>query len=230
MRHWHETRVAAVCAATFAAAVIVLAVGCSPRPSNGTVTVAGTLMPLDPGVGGPTLHPGSLCRGHAGQAARTNNTAPVQQSGPIEELIAIYVETGRDFHEPIGPDGYMLRVIPLDRELVPVHRPAQVTIGLFATGPTGEPIQGPPLRVWQVGERSLQDYWVPTRLLDGYLFRLDWGPTALERGRYVLCVRLDDRGTDGFSSVCAAIGFDDFARRYVNAQQSPDGATLTEQP
>jgi len=133
--------------------------------------------------------------------------------GQAAELVLSYIGAGRDFREPVGPDGYVLRVFPLDGQAAPLNRPADVTIALFETKAQGTGEGAGPLRIWRVSSDALTQYWVRGRLLDGYLFRLDWGRQNVAAGRYVLFVRLDYGTGPDAGAICGEISFEDFERR-----------------
>jgi len=110
----------------------------------------------------------------------------------LREVVLTYVNSGRDFRSPAGPDGYLLRVIPLNRMMRSTEVAADLTIGLFAaTEEVSEVLEMRPLCYWRIGKEELADYWVPTSLLDGYLFRLDWGANEIGPGLYRIVVKFE---------------------------------------
>ena len=120
--------------------------------------------------------------------------APDESTGAdvLREVVLTYVNSGRDFHSPAGPDGYLLRVIPLNRMMRSTEVAADLTIGLFAaTEEVSEVLEMRPLCFWRIGKEELVDYWVPTSLLDGYLFRLDWGEKEIGPGIYRIVVKFE---------------------------------------
>ena len=137
------------------------------------------------------------------------------QGDGVVELVLSYVSSGRDFQAPAGPDGYVLRVLAFDKEFRPVQVAGDVSIGLFEQGGVR------PVRVWYAGVRRLGEYWLPTRLLDGYVFRLGWGESAPVVGNYVLFVRLRYRDGDSTKTICQEISFQDAAgRKPTNDKES----------
>ena len=137
-----------------------------------------------------------------GAAERDCGEQTIPAPGRIADLVVAYVSTGRSFqiHDDGNdsdtpdqqasavtslPDGYVIRVIPLDRQLRPAFAQAQLTIDLYAVGagPLGQ-AGNRPLLTWQVAPSTAGLYWVKTRLLDGYVLRLDCGGHGPTPGRY----------------------------------------------
>ena len=155
-----------------------------------------------------------------------------QAKRKVADLVLAYVNTGRDFHEPVGLDGYVLRVIPLDGQFRTVPVPGEVVIRLYPViRRQGGILDSRPLRVWRISAEELEHYWFPTRLLDGYLFRLDWGPAALPMGSYQFWVTLNyiDDGED--VQLCQELAFEDVLRRdeaklSLDEQEAGKGETM----
>jgi len=64
-----------------------------------------------------------------------------------------------------------------------------------------------PLRTWQLSAETLADYWINTSLLDGFMFRLDWGQEALPPGDYIFLVLMEYQHKGLMESVCQQIEF-----------------------
>ena len=135
---------------------------------------------------------------------------PSGQKRLVTEMLLSYLNRGRDFRGPQGPDGYLLRVILLDRNSRPVRIPADVTVALFAeTGQKNYPARDRPVRLWQIRASNLDEYWTPSNLLDSYLFRLDWGPVGPGPGNYRFLVRLSYKQQNIRETLCSEITFQD---------------------
>jgi hypothetical protein len=136
-----------------------------------------------------------------------NNTSIKEADKPIAEIVLAYVGSGRDFRDPQGSDGYVLRVIPLDSSHHEVKLAADVFIGLYR-GVDKDNLQGSvALRAWQLSADTPADYWIATSLLDGFMFRLDWGPEALPPGDYIFLVLMKYQYKGLMESVCQQIEF-----------------------
>ena len=145
----------------------------------------------------------------------------VPDEAPIAKIILFYMTSGRDFGESIGPDGYVLRLVPLNKKSRPSQVDGEVVIGLFADSPKSYDIsKSQPFICWRITEDILNQYWVRTSLLDGYLFRLDWGENKMKPGSYQLVVllRYQHRGTEW--SICRNVSFQDLRIRYSSQKDS----------
>jgi len=69
--------------------------------------------------------------------ACVNNTREKEADKPVAEIVLAYVGSGRDFRDPPGDDGYVLRVIPLDSSHREVKSAADVFINLYSSVDTG---------------------------------------------------------------------------------------------
>jgi len=139
------------------------------------------------------------CRG------RTTQTL---EKDPVAELLLIYVSSGRDFRPPTGPDGYLLRVIPLNKEYHPISVEAEVTIALYRERDFLKNRSWPdPLRIWQMPRQQIKNHWVISPDLDGYLFRLDWGLQDPGPGNYRFLVRFVYESKNKTITICRAMTF-----------------------
>jgi hypothetical protein len=141
-------------------------------------------------------------------------------SGRIEAMVLSYLNTGRQFTEPDPndtkdqhwlPEGYVLRVIPLDCDynVIPVDN-GQLIISLY---PAVADADARPLMNWVVPSDRLKAYWTRTHLLDGYLLRLAWEDQAPECGDYVLSVTMRYAWKTGYEQNHETIYFSDTAGR-----------------
>ena len=129
----------------------------------------------------------------------------------LREVILAYVNSGREFRSPAGPDGYLLRVIPLNRMMRSTEVAADLTIGLFAaTDDISEVLEMRPLCYWRIHREELADYWVPTSLLDGYMFRLDWGANEIGPGLYRIIVKFEYEESERGKIFCREIVIEDW--------------------
>jgi len=152
----------------------------------------GTLM-------GPTVNAGD----EQNTGAATERTA--------NELALLYVNSGRDFHEAKGLDGFVLQVTPLNQKYETVRNKAEVTILLYPVGSTEATEK--PLRVWQIPGGELEKYWSRTKLLDGFVFRLGWGERPLPRGDYKFVVCFNYQQAKAKQVLCREINFQDYRGR-----------------
>ncbi|MBN1844065.1 MAG: hypothetical protein JW810_00150 [Sedimentisphaerales bacterium] len=131
--------------------------------------------------------------------------------GPVMELLLAYVSSGRDFREPPGPDGYLLRLIPLDDRYRPLPIDGLVTVGLYdEEGLDQAPERRSlPILIWRIETGQLGAYWVPARTLDGYFFRLDWGRIRPGPGNYRLVVHVQYRKDEQTFRFCREMSFQD---------------------
>ena len=155
-----------------------------------------------------------------------NATPVVGDKNEVSELVLTCVSTGRDFYEPKGPDGFVLRVTPLDGRYQAVQTAANITIILY--GAQGEQDRdtslkyrkvppGRPLRLWYVPANELADYWLPSRLLNGFLFRLEW-VREVPPGDYILSVIYERQEQVGTQTICQEVFFQDQMPRLEKGQ------------
>ena len=133
---------------------------------------------------------------------------PPDPTALLGELLLSYINNGRDFREPPGPDGYVLQVVPVDRKYQPVQLIGRCTIILFeepalkSDGSTGRP-----LYIWRILEQDLPQYWTPAHLLKGFLFKLDWGLEGPGPGNYELWVFLKYINENVVAGECRSLSF-----------------------
>ena len=155
-----------------------------------------------------------------------NEPPVVGNRDEVSELVLTCVSTGQDFYEPKGPAGFVLKVTPLDKHYRTVQTAANMTIILYGaqgrqaernrntSGPLAErchpniekvpPTR--PLRLWYVPANELADYWMPSRLLNGFLFRLEW-VREVPPGDYILSVIYDRQEQVGIQTICQEVFF-----------------------
>ena len=140
----------------------------------------------------------------------SGNITQTSENDPVAELLPIYVSSFRDFRPPPGPDGYVFRIIPLDKSDHPIPVKAEVTIALYWDQDLekNQPVPDP-LRIWQVPRQQIEHHWVISQDLDGYLFRLDWGPQGPGPGNYRFLVRFDYLHNEKHITICRAMTFQD---------------------
>jgi len=144
--------------------------------------------------------------------SKCENPCSAESSGcRVSELVLTCASTSRDFHKPKGPDGFVLRVTPLDGHYQTVQTAADMTIILHgAKGDQAE--RGRPLRVWHVPASELADYWMPSRLLNGFLFRLEW-VREIPPGDYILSVIYERQEKTETQTICREVFFQDQSPR-----------------
>lgn len=143
--------------------------------------------------------------------------------GAIADVVVAYLSTGRNFHtrdnaDPdqqasaatSAPDGYVIRVVPLNCKLMATFVPAQLNIALYADGVSAtDGARQRPLLAWEVQPSISANYWAKTRLLDGYVLRLDADRNGPGPGRYRLIVRLTYADGETVRTLCRAVTFED---------------------
>jgi len=205
-----------VLAATFP--VILLIGGCQPLKSPDIVTT----------LAEPVL--GIKANDIAAQTERTEFHDCLEESeqplgnGPVREVLLTYINAGRDFRDPQGPDGYVLRIIPLDNKYRPVPVPAEINIALYpATVAKNNSTYDPPMRFWRISAPDLARHWTPSALLDGYLLRLDWGEISPGPGNYILLVSFSYKHKKNVTTICRIMTFQDqlTIEQFTTPQISP---------
>jgi hypothetical protein len=207
-----------------AAATLILIVGCtsSRSPLSGDDA---TLKPITP----VSDTPSGKNNGPDWAWCLRSATALSSLTG-VTHLVLIYASGGRDFRDPPGPDGYILRVIPLDKDRHPTSVSAEVHIGLFDNPPRPNS-QGRliPIQQWFLDAKQLKNYWRRDALLDGYLFPLDWGESSTPPGRYLFLVYMNHPKKNN-SAVCQQITFQNVVEQSESAHQPPAASTAAPSP
>ncbi|MBN1437406.1 MAG: hypothetical protein JW936_10050 [Sedimentisphaerales bacterium] len=129
------------------------------------------------------------------------------------ELVVLYANSGRDMFGPDGPDGYVIRVIPLSGQSSSVSTPAEINLALFREVASEDGFLLVPVKVWIVPMEQAEQYWFTAQMLDGYLFRLAWGGDDPGLGRYRLVARLNYSYWGREYSVCGYVDFIDNVSR-----------------
>jgi hypothetical protein len=138
------------------------------------------------------------------------NTTQPSEKDPVAELLLIYVSSRRDFRAPEGPDGYLFRLVPLDKSYHPIPVKAEVTIALYRDQEWVKSHPGSdPLRIWQIPTQQIENHWVISQDLAGYFFRLDWGLQGPGPGNYRVLVRFDYFYNEKNITICRAMTFQD---------------------
>ncbi len=198
----------------------------NPRPRAGLYWLtfaAAAIICLTGGCGGgdaaakqkPVLLPDSILATPSDYYEQIQNAirqCPRKASSilPVSELVITSIEQGRDFREPIGPDGFLLRLIPLSPENKPVKIPAEITIFLFSGEAAKIDITSDkPVRTWYVPTSRAQTLWRPSILLEGFLLRLDWGE-RLANGTYLFVVHVRYPHKNHASSICQKLPFEQY--------------------
>ncbi|MBN1765077.1 MAG: hypothetical protein JW860_07460, partial [Sedimentisphaerales bacterium] len=143
---------------------VMLVSGCQKQNKSPAKTLADpiitTNMALNPQLGQNLL---SSCQ---------NQDSP-SSNNLISELLLSYVKDASELNDIEKPRRFILRVIPLNNNFETIQIRGQVTIAVF-TAPTDSNYNATPepLMLWDIGPEKLAQYWLPTGLLDGYLFQL----------------------------------------------------------
>lgn len=193
-----------------AAVTVVLALsvpGCQAPPPSGVDYLAPPIAPFSTlAAAGPTSY------AELRQNCPGSHLDNVPRSA-ISDLVLMYDSSGREFRQPAGPDGFVLRVIPLGHASVPLDQPADFTIAAFPGEPDRIDTATRPVRTWRLPAPAAQRHWTHFQPLAGYIFRLDWGPVPLPTGRYLLLVRLEEHRRGRTRALCSQIAFEDNTSR-----------------
>jgi hypothetical protein len=130
---------------------------------------------------------------------------------PVKELLLVYANAGRDFMDPSGVDGYLLRVIPVNHDYQPARIKGRLSVYLYEnpSAAEGDP-KSTPIRVWQIPAAQLDAYWVKSSLLDGYTLPLDWlSPPPSDSGQYLFLVQFRVENKNGNFLICNTLNFQD---------------------
>ena len=189
---------------------------------NGCGWTATSKMPRSPKKPVLPLTGEAATRFYQQARSKCENPGPVEGGRDgVSELVLTYISTGRDFYEPKGPDGFVLRVTPLDGRYQAVQTAADITIILYGgQGAQGRQAErdrntsleyrkvppGRPLRLWHVQASELADYWMPSRFLNGFLFRLEW-VREVPPGDYILSVIYERQEQTGTQTICQDVFF-----------------------
>ena len=139
--------------------VALLAAGCSQQ-----ATVPPPLSnPLQPMTASQLTDPGKTVA-----AARTTD-------GPaVRDLLVMMSDVPQDFDSDGRLDGYVIRVMMLNREGQPIRQVGLLRFELIPDKRIGHVM---PITVWEAGPQRLPGDWRETRILPGYAFYLRWLPT-----------------------------------------------------
>jgi len=130
------------------------------------------------------------------------------QTDAVTEVLFNYNDGPRDFRPPEGPDGYILQIIPLNGEFKSTPLNGQMTFVLFAGSALNEDgAIGTPVNIWRVEKQNLEQYWMPTHLLQGYLFQLDWGAVTPKRANYEFVVHIAYEHDNQVVNICRTLSF-----------------------
>ncbi|MCP4711697.1 MAG: hypothetical protein GY869_24015 [Planctomycetes bacterium] len=133
---------------------------------------------------------------------------PLNQTGPIAEILFNYNNEARDFRDSQGPDVYLLQIIPLDNNFKSTPMTGHLTFILFAESalkPDGS--IGQPVNIWRIAPQDLGQHWMPTHLLESYLFQLDWGAVIPQPGNYEFVVHITYEHNNQTVNICRALSF-----------------------
>jgi hypothetical protein len=195
-----------------AVAAMIFVIGCGgPRPRPAVDQSMPQPIPPAMATASAGLNNGpdwSLCR----------QPRSAQANWPdVTEMILTYVTEGNDFREPAEPNGYLLRVIPLNKNYRPAPVTAQIHIGLFRNPLPQDPQERPrPIRYWFLNAEQLTQYWRKDAVLDGYLLPLDWGDAPPAQGSYLFLAVINDPAKPE-QAVCQQISFQDTIKRPESA-------------
>ena len=190
-------------------AAVWLAGGCQGQRRNGMDNADALAAPVQP-----------TWQRHAASALIAESPQASVQPCSIQDIVLSYLNTGRHFDAPdpnadpiedAAPQGYVLRVIPLDA----TYRAICLTgtamrISLYAADAD---TSARPLMNWIIAPEDLNAYWTRTQLLDGYLVRLSWGTHDPSCGDYILSVTLDCSTPDRSRLKHKTLYFSDILRR-----------------
>ena len=133
---------------------------------------------------------------------------PLNRTDPIAEVVFNFNHGLRDFRPPAGPDGYILQIIPLNRDFKSTPLTGRLTFILFAgSALTQDGSIGSPVHIWRIDPSDLRQYWRPSALLECYLFQLDWGEVLPQPGNYEFVVHIAYEQDHKVVNICRAVSF-----------------------
>jgi len=104
----------------------------------------------------------------------------------IKDFLFIASPKGRDWRAPAGPDGYLLRVILLDRDEKPCRKDGRIQAFLIRNHGSRD---AEPICAWDISPTMLSDYYDESAW-PGYVLPLDWGKGPKKTdGCYLLVIR-----------------------------------------
>lgn len=103
----------------------------------------------------------------------------------VKDVVFLSSSKGRDWRDPSGPDGCLIRVILLDADGNPVYVPGRIRAFLIKDPDRNDAsvISG-----WQIGPNEAQHYYDDNDF-SGYVLPLDWGQGPESSGLLMLVVR-----------------------------------------
>ena len=182
MAHWYRLKQLLLPIASVII-VAVLSAGCAAPVANNNIAACDKPgVPVEPQVTPAKWTYDDFCK----------QDCQIPAAGDaVAEIALSYLSRGRDFREPEGPDGYVLRMVLMDEGYNSVAVEGDLIVALFAELAEEENQAAlRPLRYWQLPGRFFSRYWLKGKLLNSYLLRLDWGPDEMPKGNYILAVRL----------------------------------------
>ncbi|MFW6133359.1 MAG: hypothetical protein ACOC8F_05630 [Planctomycetota bacterium] len=123
--------------------------------------------------------------------------------GEVQEMVLLLGGAGREWREPKGPDGYVVRAILLDGEGSPTR-----TRGEFRVFAVHKP-SGPeprPLCAWTIPPDQAEPRF-REGITPGYLLELDWGGRPAPAGLVMVVVRWT--AADGSARITRNVVFED---------------------
>lgn len=129
----------------------------------------------------------------------------------VTELLLVYSNTGRDFQAPDGTDGYLLRVIPINRRYQLARIDGNLSVFLYEERSLVEDNEALlPIRIWQIPSVDLDHYWLKTSMLAGYTLPLAWdSPPPAGTGRYIFLVQFRYEIQQEHYLICNTLTFQD---------------------
>ena len=134
----------------------------------------------------------------------------------VKDFLFIASPKGRDWRAPAGPDGYLLRVILLDRDEKPIRKDG--SIQAFLVRNHGEK-NAYVMCAWDISQATAATYYDESAW-PGYVLPLDWGkgPEKPE-GCYLLVIRWT--GPDGKSRLTRNTIFEEAVAIETNTFRKP---------
>ncbi len=113
----------------------------------------------------------------------------VTEGSPVKEMVLMLGVAGREWREPAGPDGYVLRALLLDDEGRPSREEGRFEVFAVVHPAGPEPR---PLAAWNITVEQADDRF-RGGITPGYLLELDWGrPDPTPEGLTMVVVRWMD--------------------------------------
>lgn len=134
----------------------------------------------------------------------------------VKDFLFIASPKGRDWRAPVGPDGYLLRIILLDRDEKPIRKDGRIQA--FLVRNHGDK-NAEAVCAWDIPQEAMDDYYDDSDW-PGYVLPLDWGKgQETPEGCYLLVIRWT--GPDGKARLTRNTIFEEAVAVETNTYRKP---------